>query len=452
VTDIAVDTLALRQRLAAAMPGVRADLERLLRIPSVSAEGFDPENVRRSADATEEILRASGAQTRLLHVEGAHPAVLGTVPGPAGGPTVLLYAHHDVQPPGPEDLWSSGPFEPAEREGRLYGRGAADDKAGVLAHAAALRAWEGRPPVAVTVLIEGEEETGSKNLPRFLTAYGDLLQADAVVLADSSNWRLGQPALTTSLRGLVDCVIEVRTLDHAVHSGEYGGPLPDALTVLARTLATLHDERGNVAVPGLVSGPSDPLDMTEEELRRYAGARPGVELLGDGHLTERLWTKPAVDVLGIDAPTVQESTNQLVPSARARVSLRLAPGDDPDRAMGALVEHLRAGVPWGAEAQITPGSGGRPYRVRAEGPVYDAIRRAFADAWGRPPVDIGAGGSIPFVAAFAELFPDAALLLTGVEDPETNAHSENESLHLGEFERVCLAEALFLGYLAESGA
>jgi acetylornithine deacetylase/succinyl-diaminopimelate desuccinylase-like protein len=439
------------ERVAALLPEVRAGLERLVRIPSVSAHGHDPEPVRRSADAVADELRSAGMQTRLLEIEGAHPAVLGTVPAPDGAPTVLLYAHHDVQPTGPIELWSTDPFEPVERDGRLFGRGTADDKAGVMAHVAAVRAWDGQPPVGVVAFIEGEEEAGSEHLGAFLDRYGDDLSADAVILADLTNWRAGQPALTTSLRGLVDCVVEVRTLDHAVHSGMFGGPVPDAITALARILAALHDEAGRVAIPGLVSGPSDPLDLEEDELRLDAGVRPSVRLLGDGPLTERLWTRPAVAVLGVDAPPIATSTNQIVASARARVSLRLAPGDDTGRAMRAMIEHLKAAAPWGAEVTVTAGGEGTPYAVRVDRPAHAAMRRAFAEAWGRESLDIGTGGTIPFLAAFADAYPDAALLLTGVEDPRSNAHSENESLHLDDFERVCVAEALFFGYLAEAG-
>jgi acetylornithine deacetylase/succinyl-diaminopimelate desuccinylase-like protein len=440
-----------RERVAAFMPEIRAGLERLVRIPSVSAPGHDAEAVRRSAHAVADEFLSAGMKTHVLEIEGAHPAVLGTLEAPDGAPTVLLYAHHDVQPTGPIHLWSSDPFEPVERDGRLFGRGTADDKAGVMAHVAAVRAWEGRPPVGVVTFIEGEEEAGSEHLGAFLDRYGDQLSADAVVLADSTNWRVGQPALTTSLRGLVDCVIEVRTLDHAVHSGMFGGPIPDAITALARILAALHDDAGRVAIPGLVCGTSDPLDLEEAELRRDAGVRPSVRLLGEGPLTERLWTRPAVTVLGIDAPSIESSINQIVPSARARVSLRLAPGEDTGRAMRSLVQHLEASAPWGAEVTVTPGGEGPPYAVQADRPAHAAMRRAFAEAWGRESLDIGTGGSIPFLAAFAAAYPEAALLLTGVEDPGTNAHSENESLHLGDFERACVAEALFLGYLAETG-
>lgn len=446
------DLREIRDAVDSDMARIRAELESLVRIPSVSHAGYDPKHVRRSAEETAAILERSGLEARLLEVEGAHPAVLGRVPAPPGAPTVLLYAHHDVQPTGPIELWRSEPFQPIERDGRLYGRGTSDDKCGVVMHAAAVRAYDARPPVGVTVFVEGEEEYASRNLPTFLKRYGEQLRAEAVILADSGNWRVGQPAITTSLRGIVDCVIEVRTLDHAVHSGEYGGAVPDAVTALSKTLAALHDEQGRVAVRGLVSSPSDPLDLTEAELREWVGMRPGVSLIGEGGLTERMWTRPAISVLGIDAPRVREASNQLVPSARAKVSMRLAPGEDAGRAMKALVAHLRESVPWGAEVHIEEGSLGEPYRVQAQGPAFDAMERAMRDAWGRDAVRMGAGGSIPFVFEFARAFPGAALLLTGAADPTSNAHSENESVDLADLERSCVAEALFLGYLGRQTA
>ncbi len=440
-----------RARFSDVFPAVRADLERLVRIPSVSFKGFDPENVRRSAELTKEILEASGLDSQILEVPGAHPAVLGRVEGPPGSPTVLLYAHHDVQPEGPMERWASPPYDPMERNGRLYGRGVADDKSGIAMHAAAVRSWNGRPPVGVTVFVEGEEESSSEHLDAFITTYADLLRADVVVLADSGNWRTGEPALTTSLRGLVACVIEVRTLDHGVHSGEYGGAVPDALAVLTRTLASLHDEDGTVAVPGLASSPADPLDLSAEELRSWAGMRPGVQLVGEGGLTERMWTRPAISILGIDAPNTVEASNQLVPFARAKVSMRIPPGQDADEALEALTKHLESNVPWGADVRIEREPSGSPYELNTTAPGYDAMQRAMIEAFDKAPVFMGAGGSIPFVSVFAEAFPDATLMLTGASDPLTNAHSEDESVDLGDLEKSCLAEALFLGYLAERG-
>jgi cysteinylglycine-S-conjugate dipeptidase len=441
---------AIPHKVSELMPQIRAELDRLVRIPSVGFPEFDPKQVRRSASATEEILRSCGMETRLMEVEGAHPAVLGQTPAPESAPTVLLYAHHDVQPQGPENLWTSPPFEPVERNGRLYGRGSSDDKAGIVMHAGALRVWEGRPPVGVTVFVEGEEESSSEHLGTFLKKYGDLLKADAVILADSGNWRTGEPGLTISLRGIVACFVEIRTLDHAVHSGEYGGAIPDALTTLCRTLATLHDEKGNVAVSGLASGPADPLDLTEDELREWAGVRPGVKLIGEGSLTERMWTKPAISVLGIDAPRTPEASNQLVPFARAKVSMRIPPGQDAEEAMEALVKHLESNVPWGAEVKIVREGVGSPFTLEAQGAAYDAMRRAMTEAFGREPVLMGAGGSIPFVAEFAHQFPKATLMLTGAGDPKCNAHSEDESVDLADLEKSIVAEALFLGYLARS--
>lgn len=430
------------------MKRVRGELESLVRIPSVSHPGHDPEQVRRSAAETVRILEAAGMPAKLLEVDGAPPAAFGRIPAPSGAPTVLLYAHHDVQPTGPRELWKTDPFEPVEKDGRLYGRGTSDDKCGVVIHAASLRAHGSRPPVGVTVFVEGEEEWGSPNLGMFLENYGDDLRADVVILADSGMWRAGHPGLTVSLRGIVACDIEVRTLDHAVHSGEFGGPVPDALTVLARTLAKLHDDRGNVAVPGLVTGKAEPLDLTEKEVRAQVGMRPSVQLIGDGGLTDRMWMKPSVSVLGIDSPRIEGSTNQLVPSARARVSMRIPPGQDADAALKALVGHLKASVPWGAEATVTPRGSGRPYKVDATGPAYDAMKRAMREAWGRDAALMGNGGTIPFVFDFREAFPNAAILLTGAGDPTSNAHSENESVSLDDLEKSCAAEALFLGYLA----
>jgi acetylornithine deacetylase/succinyl-diaminopimelate desuccinylase-like protein len=432
-----------------AWPRVREDLERLVRIPSVSFPGFDPSTVKSSAEATAGILEAAGlGGVRLLELDGAHPAVYGELPAPDGTPTLLLYAHHDVQPPGEESEWDSPPFEPTERDGRLFGRGSCDDKAGVVLHQSALLAFEGRPPVGVKVFIEGEEEVGSPNLEAFLAKHGDELRADAIVLADATNWRAGVPGLTTRLRGLVDCVVEVRTLDHAVHSGMYGGPFPDALTALSRLLATLHDEKGNVAIEGLVTGSTDPLDLTEDELREQTGAVDGLKTIGEGALTERLWTRPSVSVLGIDAPRTGEAGNVLVPVARAKISLRIAPGDDPGRAMDALVHHLESNAPWGARVTVKRGAGAWPIDVQATGPVFEAARRAFREAWGTEAIDIGAGGTIPFVKAFADAYPEAAILLTGVEDPDGRAHGANESLLLDDFRKVCLSEALLLRYLA----
>ncbi len=440
---------AARAAVESAFPLLRSELDRLVRIPSVSAAGFDAGQVRRSARATAAWLRGSGFRdARLLEVDGSHPAVYGTIRGPARSPRLLLYAHHDVQPPGLAGVWDSPPFEPTERGGRLFGRGTADDKAGIAVHMAAVQAWAGRPPVDVAVFVEGEEETGSTHLPEFLRTYKELLQADAIVIADCSNWAIGQPTLITSMRGVVDCLVEVRTLDHAVHSGKYGGPVPDALTALCRLIATLHDTAGNVAVKGLHTGAPHAVNMDESRLRRVVGLRPEARFIGEGALSQQMWASPAVAVLGIDAPPVAEAAHKIVPWARASLSVRLAPGDEAERAYLAVQEHLLSHAPWNAEVVVTQDHQVQPHRIDASGPAFDAFRRACADTWGCAPVEAGSGGSLPLAAALAEVYPDMALLLTGVDDPESKAHSENESVHLSELQKCCVNEALLLGYLA----
>ncbi|MEU4427530.1 dipeptidase [Actinoplanes sp. NPDC024001] len=440
----------LRAAIRRELPGVRADLERLVRIPGVAFEGFDHSHVERSAEAVAELLRGCGLETQIVR-HGGQPAVIGRRAAPAGAPTVLLYAHHDVQPAGDPALWASDPFEPQERDGRLYGRGAADDKAGVMAHVAALRAFGDQLPVGVVVFVEGEEEYGSDSLDTIIQEHLEELRSDVIVIADSGNWDIGQPALTTSLRGLVNMFAEVKVLKSAVHSGMFGGPVPDALITLVRLLATLHDDRGEVAVEGLVGQEGASVDYPVERFRHEAGILDGVELIGKGTITDRVWTKPSISVLGIDAPRTLEAANALQPSARAKISVRLAPGDDPKVAYAAVCAHLEKHVPWGAHLTLELESDGSPCVIDATGPAYEAARAAFRAAWdGTEPVDMGVGGSIPFIATFQELFPEAAILVTGVEDPFSAAHGPNESLHLGEFERVCVAEALLLKNVAET--
>ncbi|MEU6860938.1 dipeptidase [Glycomyces sp. NPDC046736] len=436
----------------AAMPGVRADLEALVKIPAIAFEGFDHEPVRQGADAVQRLLEEAGAaEVRQLSHGAGQPSVYAHFPAPAGQPTVLLYAHQDVQPVGDLSLWEQDdPFTVVEKDGRLYGRGVADDKAGVMAHLAALRAFGGKPPVGVKLLIEGEEEFGSPTLEGLLREHAELLSADVVVIADSTNWRTEVPALTTTLRGVINVYVEVAVLGGAVHSGIFGGPVPDALTALARLVATMHDEDGNVAVAGLVDGKGSALDYDEAALRHEAGMLPGTEFIGTGRLTERLWSKPTATVLGIDAPGAAEAANALQPKARAKVSFRLAPGDSGENAVKSVREHFEANAPWGAKVTVTAEGGvGDPCAVDTTGPAYDAARAAFAEAWdGTEPVEIGIGGSIPMIATFQELFPSAEILVTGVEDQYSNPHGPNESLDIAMFERVCVGEALLLEKLA----
>jgi acetylornithine deacetylase/succinyl-diaminopimelate desuccinylase-like protein len=444
----------VRARVREIMPGIRKDLEDLVRIESVSADPARKGEVERSAEATAALFAAEGFDVEIVRAyDGAPPAVIAHRDGPEGAPTVLLYAHHDVQPEGDHAVWDSPPYEPTERGDRLYGRGAADDKAGIAAHLAAIRVHGDSLPVGVTVFVEGEEEVGSETLVELLGQHRERLAADVIVIADSGNWDIGVPALTTSLRGLVRADVEVRTLTHAVHSGMWGGLVPDALMTLARLIATLHDDEGNVVVEGLHAGPAADVEYPEDRLRAESGATAGVQWIGSGSSVERLWTRPALSITGLDAPKVDGASNTLVPAARARISMRIAPGDNTGNAIDCLSRHLERHVPWGAELTFTLVDKGEATQIDASGPAYDVARAAFRDAWdGTDPVDMGVGGSIPFIAEFLETFPEASVLVTGVEDPDTRAHGANEGLHLAEFERVCVAETLLLANLASPAA
>ncbi|MFP5336792.1 MAG: dipeptidase [Actinomycetes bacterium] len=465
MTDVlSGDTVQVhRDRLADLWDGVRADLETLVRIPSVSAPAFDQAHVEASAAAVADLLREVGMPEvvvlRAPRPDGSDgaPAVVARRPAPAGAPTVLLYAQHDVQPPGREEDWTTPAFEPTERDGRLYGRGTADDKAGVMVHVAALRAllptWGEQDGVGITVFVEGEEEIGSPSFAEFLRTHRDRLAADVIVVADSDNWTVDQPSLTTSLRGLVEAHVEVRTLRHAVHSGMYGGAVPDALMALVRLLDRLWDDDGAVAVPGLLATDAADLEYDEATLRADAGVADGVHLVGRGSLLSRLWTHPSLTVVGIDAPTVANASNTLQPSARAKLSLRVAPGQDPHEAFEALRAHLQASAPFGATVEVTLRETGSAFAGDVDGPVYDTARWALSQAWdGASVVHAGVGGSIPFIADLKEQLPDATVLVTGVEDPDTRAHGYDESLHLAVLRRAALAETLLLAALAPTPA
>ncbi|WP_108666384.1 M20/M25/M40 family metallo-hydrolase [Euzebya rosea] len=441
----------------------RADLEALCRIPSIAFDGFDPAPVHESARATAELLERSGLQdVRLLEGGGAPPAVFGEVHVGDDRPTVLLYAHHDVQPTGDVDAWTSPPFEPTERDGRLYGRGCADDKAGVVAHATAVAAWNqlGGPPVNVKVIIEGEEEIGSPHLEEFLAEHGALLAADAVVVADLVNWKVGTPSLTYLLRGMVDVGVEIRVLEHAVHSGMYGGPVPDPLTALAKLIADLTDETGALVNPELRKGLRSPsaeemrrleaLDFDEGRFRGEASLGADVRLGGDPGLPalQKIWMEPNLTVLGIDAPSVQLASNAIQPSARAKLGLRLGPGQDAKVARQALVDHLNAQSPMGLEVTATPGAAGDPFETELDRAPVRAMLAALEKGYGAAPVLMGSGGSIPLLGPLQTANPDATMLLLGVEDPDSRAHGIDESLHLGDWKAACRSVALLFAELA----
>ena len=426
------------------LPSAIADLHRLISIPSISSMPEHDADVAACADVVSGLFRDLGASEVKLLDGGGKPAVWANFPGPEGTPTVLLYAHYDVQPTGDVDAWTSPAFEPTERGGRLYARGSADDKGGVALHLAALRVFNGAPPVGVKVFIEGEEEVGSPTMPTLLDRYRDELAADVYVVADSVNWEVGKPSLTTSLRGVADCQVTVSTLAEGLHSGQFGGVVPDALTALCRLLATLHDEAGNVAIEGLVTGTAPDLDYPEDRLLEETGLLEGVSQIGDGSVVERMWFKPAASVLAIDATPVAKASNTLIPSARAKVSVRLVPGQDPAAAAKALEDHLRRNAPWGAHVDVVAGQCGAPGRIPLDGPRAEAAKTAFREAFGVDAVEIGCGGSIPIVAEFADRNPGALVLVTAVTDPNSRMHGIDESLDLGDLAKAALAEALLL--------
>jgi acetylornithine deacetylase/succinyl-diaminopimelate desuccinylase-like protein len=439
----------IRAALSAGAVAARAVLEELVRIPSISAAAEHAADVDTVIARVAELARSAGAAEVEIVRSGGKPAVIASWPAPADAPTVLLYAHADVQPTGAAEEWTSAPFDPTERNGRLYGRGSADDKAGVAMHLAVLRAYGGRPPVGVVLFVEGEEEIGSPTLPALLREHRDRLASDVIVIADSGNAAVEVPALTTSLRGIVDARVDVRMLEGPVHSGVYGGPVGDALTALCRLLATLHDDHGDVAIDGLHTATSAAA-VSERTFRADAGVLPGVQLMGSGSITDRTWARPAATVIAIDAPPTNQASNILLPHARAMISVRLAPGDNAQTAMKALVGHLESNAPWGAHVEVTPGAHGEPFSLETIGVAFDVARSAFADAYGNEVVETGTGGTIPFIAEFARAYPGAAVLVTGVGDPESRWHGIDESLHLDMWQTACVAEALLLHRLATS--
>jgi acetylornithine deacetylase/succinyl-diaminopimelate desuccinylase-like protein len=441
-----MDTDELRRRIHDDMPRTTDELQRLVRIPSIGYPGYDPAHVRASAEATRDILAAAGFDdVRLLELGDGHPAVFGERRGPDGSPTVLLYAHHDVQPEGDAAAWTTPPFEPEVRDGRLYGRGAADDKSGIVIHAATMRAVGEGLPCTVKVVVEGEEECSTEHLPDLVQGHADLLRADVAFVADGGNHRTGVPTIGTSVRGVTDCVVRVDVLPQAQHSGSFGGPIPDAITALARMLSTLHTDDGDVAIAGLHSFRWEGTPVTEGELREESGVFPDVRMIGTGPLTDRLLSKPAVAVLGFDAPRVSESSNQIVPTASARVSLRVAPGQDAIAARDALVAHLEDAAPWGVRVTIDAAEAGMGYLVDPSTDAYRATVRALSEAFdGKDVVEMGSGGSIPLVPLLAETFPGIQVLIVGAGDDRSNYHSIDESVDLRDLERMIVAESLFL--------
>ena len=438
--------------VASGLSRAQADLDALVRIPSVAFAGFPDAPNRAAAALTAELLGEVLPDVEIVEVPGAPPTVLARSPAPAGAPTVLLYAHYDVQPAGPDEAWTSPAFEPELRGGRLYGRGAADDKSGVVMHVAALRALGGELAVGVIVVIEGDEETGRGTFDGYLAMHRDELAADVIVVADSGNWQLGEPTLCASLRGLTELFVEVSALERPAHSGLVGGAAPDALLALIRMLDALTDEHGDPAVGGLVRHPWTGMEMPEDALRGTASVLEGVGLVGTGTVAERLFSRPAITVVGLDAPAVETAANALVPRARAKVSVRLAPGDDPRRAFGLVRDHLLRAAPWGVRVAVTEGAGAPGFALRGDGPGLQAARRAMRAAHGKEAVDVGSGGSIPLVTTLASTYPEAEIVVWGAQDDGARIHAGDEGVVIAELGRAILAEALLLRELAQGHA
>jgi acetylornithine deacetylase/succinyl-diaminopimelate desuccinylase-like protein len=437
----------LRERIASLMGQVRPELAELVAIRSVAdPRQFPPEECARSARWVRDAFAGVGfSDARLAEMADGSQAVLGTRPGPdPEAPTVLLYAHHDVQPPLNEADWRTPPFELTEAGGRWYGRGAADCKGNILMHLTALRALGAEMPVNLKLVVEGSEETTGA-LEDFVPGHADLLRADAILICDAGNAAVGHPAVTVSLRGVADVVVHVEALASQLHSGTFGGAAPDALAALVAMLATLRDSRGNTTIRGLDSTQVWPgAPYPPETFRADAGVLDGVSLLGDGTVSDMVWSRPAVTILGIDCPPVLGSTAAITPRASARLNLRVPPGTGAGEAAQSLVSHLYAVAPWGVHVTAETGAPGSGFLASTGGPAYRAIAAAMHEAYGRPMVTLGEGGSIPLCNVLADTFPDAELILMGVEEPLALIHAPNESVDPAEIAAMALTEALFL--------
>jgi acetylornithine deacetylase/succinyl-diaminopimelate desuccinylase-like protein len=445
-----MDDNDIRGRASAMMPEILADLERLVAIPSCAFPGYPPEPVHEMANETLRLFREAGVENaELQDVESGYPPIYGVIPGPEGSPTVMLYAHYDVQPAPPEQGWTSDPWTPTRKDdGRIYGRGAADDKGGLAIHLGTLKIFDGRPPCTVKLIVEGMEETNS-NLEGFVEAHPELFDCDLFIVCDMGNLRVGEPVLTTTLRGDVACIVTVKTLEHPLHSGVFGGPTPDAMMALARLLSTLHDEAGNVAVEGVSRFDWSGADMSEDDLRAGADLLGGVGLTGSGSVASRLWSGPSVSAIGVDMTSIEKSSNVLIPEARAKLSMRIVPGSDPGNELDALVRHLETHAPWGAQVTVERTKEAPPFRCETDGPAYAAARRALEIAYGSTPGEAGSGGSIPLLQTLQKASPRAEFILWGPEDvAKSRIHASDESVDPSEIERMIVAQAALIADLA----
>ncbi|MFC0598569.1 dipeptidase [Streptomyces palmae] len=440
----------LAESVAALLPRARTELAEFVAFRSVADEAqFPRSECEAAARWTADALRAEGFQdVALLDTPDGSQSVYGFLPGPADAPTVLLYAHYDVQPPLDEAAWLSPPFELTERDGRWYARGAADCKGGLIMHLTALRALKqhGGVPVNVKVIVEGSEEQGTGGLERYAEAHPELLTADTIVIGDCGNFRVGLPTVTATLRGMTMLRVQVDTLAGNLHSGQFGGAAPDALAALIRILDSLRDADGSTTVAGLSGEASwEGLQYPEEQFRTDAKVLDGVELIGSGTVADRLWARPAVTVIGIDCPSVVGATPSVQASARAQVSLRVPPGVDAAEATKLLTAHLENAAPWGARVKVEQVGQGQPFQADTSSPAYAAMSEAMREAYDGVDMAIaGQGGSIPLCNTLAVLYPQAEILLIGLSEPEAQIHAVNESVSPEELERLSLTEALFL--------
>lgn len=438
------------ETVASLMPRAKAELTELVAFKSVADfDQFPRSESEGAARWVADALAAEGFQdVALLDTPDGTQSVYGYLPGPEGAKTVLLYAHYDVQPPLDESAWTTPPFELTERDGRWYGRGAADCKGGVIMHLLALRALKanGGVPVHVKVIAEGSEEMGTGGLERYAEDHPDLLEADTIVIGDAGNFRVGLPTVTTTLRGMTLVRVQVDTLAGNLHSGQFGGAAPDALAALIRVLDSLRGEDGSTTVDGLAPGTAwDGLRYDEEQFRQDAKVLDGVELIGSGTVADRIWSRPAVTVLGIDCPPVVGATPSVQAGARALVSLRVPPGVDAAEATKLLQAHLETRTPWGARVRTEQVGQGQPFSADPTSPAYTAMAEAMSVAYpGQEMQYAGQGGSIPLCNTLAALYPSAEILLIGLSEPEAQIHAVNESVSPEELERLSVAEALFL--------
>lgn len=441
----------LAQKIHESMPSVIDGLKQLVSIPSIATTGYPREQVLEAAHMTESQLRSAGFQQvhQLTDLTGDYPAIYGEIEGPPNSPTVLLYAHYDVQPSGNVEEWETPPFEPTERDGRLYGRGAADDKSGIAAHIATIKAFDGKPPVGIKIIIEGDEEFEG-SLAKYIPQHPDLFKSDVIIIGDHGNITVGEPTLTTSLRGSAELTVEMRTLTDQVHNGVFGGPIPDAFIALCQVIATFHDKNGNVQIPGLTPNDWQGGSIPEAIFRQAANVLPDVALIGDKPLGAQLWAGFAINVIGLDVPSIAEASNSLIARARARINLRVPPNQSTESALAHLIQNIESFTPWNAQMTISDIQIGNGFVAKTDGPAYVAAQQALQEAYNKDVQRVGDGASIPLTNVLSEQFPQAEIIIWGAEDLSARIHGPNESVDLKELERVALTQALFLEKLSQT--